>query len=133
MKNYLFTSIIKCNDGDEKYIADSINDGMDFNGEEGLIESSVEETNILGGTKLLIILEIQDGERSHTHKVLTSTNCKNLDFAVEWYVAHFWGQGELEKVYTHKRFWWYNDGFAGHLTSYTELTNTEYNILSKFL
>ena len=46
---------------------------------------------------LFIHLEIQDGERRHDHKVLHITTAKNLNFAVEKYVATFWGYGKIDK------------------------------------
>ena len=40
---------------------------------------------------LFIILEVQDGEHCHTHKVLHTTRCKSIEFAAQYYAAHFWG------------------------------------------
>lgn len=44
---------------------------------------------------LFISLSIQDGEREHTHGVLHQTKCEHLDFAVQYYAAHFWGYSYL--------------------------------------
>ena len=82
-------------------------------------------------THLFIHLVIQDGERQHDHKVLHTTKCKNLDFAVEWYVAHFWGLGE--RWFNDDRWFFWGGEIAGELKSYSELTEDEFNILNKYL
>ena len=79
--------------------------------------------------RLLIKIEIQDGERRHNHKVLHTTYCKNVDFAVEYYVAHYWGQGIRE----YKNEWWWYGDFAGRLETYYVLTEDEWNILNKYI
>lgn len=43
---------------------------------------------------IFLSLNSQDGERSHTHRVLFTTKCESLEFAVTWYILHFWGKGE---------------------------------------
>ena len=80
-------------------------------------------------TRLLIHIEVQDGERTHDHKVLHTTNCCNIDFAVEWYVAHYWGFGE--RVFEDEWWWWVD--FAGRLSEYYVLTEDEYELLNKFI
>lgn len=45
---------------------------------------------------LFITLDVCDGERKHTHRVLHATKCKNIDFAAEYYAAHFWGDARRE-------------------------------------
>lgn len=44
--------------------------------------------------RLFIHIEIQDGERVHDHKVITTTKCECTEFAVDWYVSHYWGYGD---------------------------------------
>ena len=80
--------------------------------------------------KLFIHLEIQDGERRHDHKLLTQTNCKNIEWAVHWYVAHFWGHGEKDFA---DEWWWYNSEFAARLVDYDELSDEDYEILNKYI
>ena len=81
--------------------------------------------------RLFIHLVIQDGEREHDYKVIHTTNCNNLDFAADWYVAHFCGRGERQ----YNDEWWFFWGgeIAGKLIKYQELTDDEYKILSKYL
>lgn len=40
---------------------------------------------------LFIILNVREGEREHTHRVLHTTKANNVDFAAELYAARFWG------------------------------------------
>lgn len=46
--------------------------------------------------KLFITLKVQDGENTHTHRVLHTTNAQNIEFAAQRYVANFWGNGERQ-------------------------------------
>ena len=39
--------------------------------------------------KLFIELNVRDGEREHTHRVLTETNCEDINFAGQWYASHY--------------------------------------------
>ena len=79
---------------------------------------------------LFIHLEVQEGEYRHDHKLLHVTKCNNLDFAVEWYVAHYWGQGERDY---NDEWWWWSGDHCGRLKHYKELTKREFNFLNKFL
>ena len=47
-------------------------------------------------TNLFINLVIRDGERTYEYKVIHHTKCNNLEFAVQYYAAHFWGYSELD-------------------------------------
>jgi hypothetical protein len=38
-----------------------------------------------------------DGEREYTQHYIQPTKCKNPGFAAEWFAAHFFGYGSLEK------------------------------------
>ena len=78
---------------------------------------------------LFIEIEVQDGERRHTHKNLIETKCKNAKFAAEYYTAHFWGYGTRDFG---DDWWWWGD-FAGRLSSYIIVTDEEYEILKKFI
>lgn len=79
---------------------------------------------------LFIKLVVRDGEREYNLRVLHTTNCKNIDFAAIWYVAHFWGIPS----YTDKDLYYHFGGeTATSLYSFEELTETEYNYLNEFL
>lgn len=75
---------------------------------------------------LFIHLEIQDGDRRHSHKVLHITNAINLNFTVERYISTFWGYGKIDK----QSRWWNYGECAGRLKSFTELTKEEYDMLN---
>jgi hypothetical protein len=76
---------------------------------------------------LFITLEVQDGERRHDHRVLHTTNCTNVHFAVEYYAAHFWGESERQD---NDEWWWVGGEFAIRVYSYTELSKEEYDFMS---
>lgn len=75
---------------------------------------------------LFIHLEIQDGERKHSHKVLHTTNAENLEFAVERYVSTYWGYGKADR----QSRWWNYGECAGRLVSFRELDKEEYDRLT---
>ena len=76
---------------------------------------------------LFITLEIQDGEREHTHRVLETTNCKNINFAAEYYAAHYWGYSENDNGV------WYAHGgeIAIEFVKVIELSEFEFNLMHK--
>jgi len=80
-------------------------------------------------TYLFIEIIVQEGEFQHNHKILTTTNCKNLEFAVEWYLAHFWGQGRRD----FKGNWWWNEMHYGKVYTWEKLSKKDYQFLSKYL
>lgn len=43
---------------------------------------------------LFIQINIRDGERVHNHRVVIQTKCKNLRFAAQYYIAHYWGESK---------------------------------------
>lgn len=75
---------------------------------------------------LLIILDVREGERVHTHRVLHTTNAKNIQFAAERYVSTFWGEGEREDNY-----WWFFGEITAKLKMVKELSEYEYRLLSE--
>ena len=80
-------------------------------------------------TKLFIELNVQDGEREHTHKVLHTTKCQNLDFAVQWYLAHFWG----ESTWQDNAWYAWGGEIAISLSRYKVLTDKEFEMLNQFI
>ena len=80
---------------------------------------------------IFIHIVIRDGEREHDHKVLTTTNCENIKFAVDWYTAHFWGYGERDFKDDNWYFW--GGEICGRWKTYEELTKKEFNFLNKYL
>lgn len=94
---------------------------------------------------LYIELDIRDGEREHTHRVLHETSCENLDFAVMWYAAHYWGFGtkdlpyrwhdkpESERSLTDVRWYQQNDEICVEVGKWKELTKRQYNAVSKVI
>ena len=84
---------------------------------------------------LYIVIEIREGEFEHTHKILHSTNCQNLQFAAEWYVAHYWGFGERDRWFDKRKttWWWWDGVHCGRLDSWEEVPEEDYEVLSKYL
>lgn len=77
---------------------------------------------------LLITLEIQDGERRHTHRVLHTTTGKNIEFSAERYASTYWGYG------THSDDWWWVDGeIAIRVKLVKELSVYEYKLMSELM
>lgn len=42
---------------------------------------------------LFIILNVQDGEHRHTHRVLHTSQGTDINFIAQWYAAHYYGNG----------------------------------------
>ena len=77
---------------------------------------------------IFINIQVQNGEFQHDHKVLISTKCKSTLFAVNWYIAHFWGFSERYDI------WWeWDNGLCGKVTNYAIVPEEEYEILFKYL
>jgi len=76
---------------------------------------------------LFITLDVHDGERTHTHRVLHRTKCKNINFAAEYYAAHFWGYAMREDC------GW--SAWGGEIlievSKVVELTSSKYEYLSR--
>lgn len=77
--------------------------------------------------KLFIELNVRDREREHTHRVLTETNCEDINFAGQWYASHYWGES-----YRDGNSWYAWSGeIAITLKEVKELTNNEFKLLNK--
>ena len=78
---------------------------------------------------LFITLDVQDGERKHTHRVLHTTPGENIEFAAQRYVAAFWGWGE--RYNTEDDFFWFNGEITCKLSNVVELSEYEYKLMSR--
>lgn len=78
---------------------------------------------------IFLEMKIRDGEREYRYRVLFSTRCKNLEFAVQYYIAHFWGESYREDDY------WYAFGgeIAMRCTTWEIVPDKELKIASKYL
>lgn len=79
---------------------------------------------------LTIRIESKIGEYEYDTTILHTTNANNLDFAVNRFVARFWGRpidrdGDV--------WYFYNGEVASKLISYEEVTEKEYNFLQKYI
>ena len=91
---------------------------------------------------IFLKLNVRDGEIEHTHKILLETKCNNIDFAVAWYAAHFYGENWYNEVpsYHNDRcklsdvYWFQIHGeVCISVDSYTELSKRHYNLMKIYL
>lgn len=80
---------------------------------------------------LFLRFDIQDGERTHQHKILTQTKAVNIKFAIRKYLLTYWGEGYYDRYY--KRYIFWNGEIHLKFITYEILTKQEYDFLSKFL
>lgn len=76
---------------------------------------------------LFIELEIQDGERIHTHRCLHTTKCKNINYAAEYYAAHYWGYSE--RTFNDNSWYAHVGEIAIECTDVKELTKSQYDFM----
>jgi len=77
---------------------------------------------------LFITLDVQDGERKHTHRILHATRGNNIEFAAQRYVSNFWGFGERQNK--EDDFWWFFGEITCRLSNVVEISEYEYNLMS---
>lgn len=79
---------------------------------------------------LYLQLNIQDGYREHTHRVLHTTRAENIHFAAQRYAARYWSRGRLED-----RDSWIecNGQIAVRLEKVKKLTEREYRFLEDIM
>lgn len=77
---------------------------------------------------IFLEIKIRDGEREYSYRVLFTTKCKNLDFAVQYYIAHFWGKSYLEDGV-----WWaWNGEISMSCKHYKEVNAHDLKVLNKY-
>lgn len=77
---------------------------------------------------LYIDIEVGDACNTHNHRVLHITLANNISFAVNKYVATFYGPGKRPN----KDEWWYwFNELSGRLVKYKELSAEEYSKLNE--
>ena len=123
---------------DEKYKKDfSIEVSVDdFNAYANRLDRVVKLLEAKDEPKHLYIrLTVQDGVREHTHHCVTSTRCENLEFAVQWYAAHFWG--DTSDLFRENKDSWYYSFDGGEISvtveTWKELTTEEANMLNQLM
>ena len=79
---------------------------------------------------IFIKLTVREGEFEHTHKILHTSNCKNLEFAVNWYVAHYWGHGQR---YPNDDWWWWDGVHCGQIDYWTDVPEEDYKVLRLYI
>jgi len=80
---------------------------------------------------LFLRFDIQDGERTHQHKVLIQTKAFDIKFAIRRYLSTYWGEGYYDK--STKLWYYWDDEISLKFITYEILTKEEYEFLSKFL
>ena len=66
-------------------------------------------------------MEIHQSEFQHDHRVLFVTHCENIEFAVRWYIAHYWGEAERDGSLI-----WLNSDMIIKRYRYINLTTRQY-------
>ena len=82
---------------------------------------------------IFISLEIVDGEKTYYNTTVIATKAMNLEFAANWYAAHFFGESESERSQNDVKWW---DEFMERLvsvSSWKEITESEFNVLNKYI
>lgn len=75
-------------------------------------------------------LELQDGMREHTHKLLFETKAKNPEFAILRFITSYWGQGEWDKQ---DKVCWFDGEFTIFNWKFVEIPNHEIETLKKYM
>ena len=87
--------------------------------------------------KLLITLEIMDGEHAYIIRELHTTRAKNVHLAAQIYAARFLGHERLISCLATKKKdtkgWWYSEGLerACRLYNVVELSERDYDVMFK--
>ena len=76
---------------------------------------------------LFISILVFDGEMRHDHRVITMTRAKNIEFAAQNYVAHYYGYGERD----HNDWSFHGGTIIARLVNYEEITKEEYYRLNE--
>lgn len=121
---------------DEKYKKDfSLGVSLDdFNAYANHLDRVVKKLEELSQPKHLYVrLNVRDGEREHTHHCITSTKCDSLEFAVVWYTAHFWGQGEMFREHADEFYFMFDNEITVEVETWKELTADEANFLNNLM
>lgn len=78
----------------------------------------------------MIILLVQDGENTHDHKILHTTENGDIQAAAREYASTFYGDNS--EFNEHTKFWEFNAGcIAVQLYNVVELTEFEYNLIKR--
>ena len=126
-RQYKFKGLITIEEGAEKYVLPSIEQGCQL--QEGEAIDFFDIKRVENPIRYLFVhLEVQDGERKHDHKVVFATRANNLGLSAQRYVANYWGYGKREEDW-----WWWDGEIAGRLVSWKELTEQSYNLLNEHL
>lgn len=81
-------------------------------------------------TYIFLRFDIQDGERTHQHKVLFQTRATNIKFAIHKYLSQYWGESDYDRK---DKVWWFFNEITLKLVKYEVLTKEKYDFLTKYL
>jgi hypothetical protein len=77
---------------------------------------------------LFITLNVRDGEREHTHRILHTTNANNIWFAAQRYASTFWG--ECDERSKGDKGWGFFNEIIVEVENVVEITETEFQLMS---
>jgi hypothetical protein len=76
---------------------------------------------------ILITLTIQDGERTHTHRCLSTSTAKNIMLTAQRFAASFYSDGGSRD----NDWWWFGGEVAVCVENVIEISEYEYQLLTR--
>jgi len=76
---------------------------------------------------LFISILVYDGEMRHDHRVVIMTRAKDINFAAQYYVAHYYGFGKWEYNFFDEIIWLFHGGsIMASIKNVQEITKEEF-------
>ena len=78
---------------------------------------------------LFLIIQSNNIGYEYFHKILLKTKCKNIDFAVDWYLAHFYSNAEYDKFIE----CWTNGEVDWKKLKVVQISKSNYDLLKTYI
>lgn len=78
---------------------------------------------------LFLVIQSNNIEYEYLHKVALETKCKNIDFAVDWYLAHFYLNAEYDKFTDY----WTNNEIFWKKLKVIQIPKSDYDLLKTYI